>query len=241
MILGVYGYQDSGKTLLVERTVSELSRRGYRVASVKHSPHRKSADCEGKDTWRHWRAGSDPVVFSSSTETTVFKHSPESADDIVRMLEREYDPEVIILEGFKNGTFRKVSVGKIAARKNTILKSPTVEELVAYVEREVAVERNLKRLPGLDCHKCGLDCRAMAVAIADGKKMIDDCKELPTVGTVITVGGRRIVAGDFVARIIDDTIRGMLSSLKGYEPGKDVEIRLEAKRKPTKRRGKARK
>jgi hypothetical protein len=33
----------------------------------------------------------------------------------------------------------------------------------------------------------------------------------------------------------------MLSSLKGYEPGKDVEIRLEAKRKPTKRRGKARK
>ena len=39
-----------------------------------------------------------------------------------------------------------------------------------------------------------------------------------------------------VSEIVDDTIRGMLSSLKGYEPGKDVEIRLQAKSRSSKGR-----
>ncbi|HIJ17362.1 MAG TPA: hypothetical protein HA364_06280, partial [Thermoplasmata archaeon] len=52
----------------------------------------------------------------------------------------------------------------------------------------------------------------------------------------ITVGGKRIATGTFVSEIVDDTIRGMLSSLKGYEPGKDVEIRLQAKSRSSKGR-----
>lgn len=229
MIIGVYGYQDSGKTLLVEKLVQELSKKGYMVSSVKHSPHKKSADCAGKDTWRHWMAGSDPVVFSSETETTVFKHSKMDADNIVEMLIREHSPDVVIVEGFKDGSFPKVSVGDIAPRKGTVLRNPKMGELVAHIEREVAVERKLKELPGMDCHKCGLDCARLARAIVEGKRKLKDCIELPTVGVVITVGGKRIAAGKFVSSIVDDTVRGMLGSLKGYEPGKEVEIRLEAK------------
>ena len=44
------------------------------------------------------------------------------------------------------------------------------------------------------------------------------------------VGSRRIHTGRFVAEVADKTVRGMLSSFKGYEPGKDVEIRLRAKK-----------
>lgn len=229
MIIGIYGYQDSGKTLLVEQLVRTLSKKGYRVSSVKHSPHKKSADCAGKDTWRHWKAGSDPVVFSSETETTVFKHSGADADSIVAMVSRDYSPDVIILEGFKDGSFPKVSVGDIAPRENTVLRNPGLAKLVAHIEREVAVERKFKELPGLDCHKCGLDCARLARAIVGGKRKLEDCVELPTIGTSITVGGKRIAAGKFVSEIVNDTVRGMLGSLKGYEPGEVVEIRLEAK------------
>ena len=234
MIIGIYGYQDAGKTKLVERLVRALVKKGYRVSSIKHTPHDKTIDCEGKDTWRHWKAGSDPVVFSSETETTMIKHSKTSADDIARMLLAEFRPDVLIIEGFKEGSFPKVAIGHVTPRKGTVLTNPKLADLVKYIEKEVAVERVKELLPGLDCGKCSLDCDGLARAIVAGKRKLKDCKELSDIGVQILVDGRKIAAGKFVSSIVDDTVRGMLSSLKGYGPGKVVEIRLEPKKQKAK-------
>jgi len=237
MIIGIYGFQDSGKTTLVEDLVKALVRKGYKVASVKHSPHRMSADCEGKDTWRHWQSGSDPVVFSSNTETTMFKHTGTPINKIVRLLETEYAPDVVIVEGSRDGQFPKVSVGNVPPTKGTVLENPSMSELVGYIERGVSVERVLSKLGGVDCKKCGLDCRGLAEKIVDGTRRASDCLDVPKPGVEISIGGKRMLTNKFVSTMVDDTIRGMLSSLKGYSPKQDVEIRLEAKKKPSKRRG----
>lgn len=236
MIIGVYGYQDSGKTKLVERLVRALHKKGYSVASVKHSPHRKSLDCEGKDTWRHWQAGSDPVVFSSEAETTVFKHSKVSIDEIVRMLELCFSPDVIVVEGLKNGNFPKVSVGRIAPTKGTVLENPSLVQLTRYVEAEIRFERVLRSLPGLNCGKCGTDCVRLAKAVAAGKRKLNDCKELADTEVEITVGGERLALGRFASTAVDGTVRGLLGSLKGYRPGADVEIRLNSRSTAPKKR-----
>lgn len=236
MIVGVYGFQDSGKTMLLEELVSALVRKGYSVASVKHTPHDKTIDCEGKDTWRHWKAGSDPVVFSSRTETSIIKHSGSKPEEIARLVMSEYRPDVLIIEGYKDGKYPKVAIGDVEPRKGTVMVNPSLKDLVTYVEDEVAVERVLEQLPELDCHKCGLDCRGLAKAIAEGRRRLEHCKELPGADVEIIVGGKRVPTGKFVSSIVDDTVRGMLSSLRGYEPGKDVEIRLKAKKKASKRR-----
>jgi molybdopterin-guanine dinucleotide biosynthesis protein B len=236
MILGIYGHQDAGKTQLVEGLVAALEKKRYKVSSIKHTPHRVSIDFEGKDTWRHWKAGSDPVALSSDIETSIIKHSRMPLDQVAHMIMREFRPDVLIIEGCKDGSFPKIAVGDLKPKKGTVMTNPPLRELVAYVEREVAVERVLEQLPGLDCGKCGLDCEGLARAIVAGKRRLKDCKELSSIGVSITVGGKRIAAGKFVSSIVDDTVRGMLSSLKGYEPGKEVEIRLEAKGKATRRR-----
>jgi molybdopterin-guanine dinucleotide biosynthesis protein B len=236
MIIGIYGYQDAGKTKLVEQLVSALVKKGYGVSSIKHTPHDKTIDCEGKDTWRHWKAGSDPVVFSSGTETSIIKHSKTSADEIARMVIREYNPDVLIIEGFKEGSFQKVAIGKVKPRKGTVLTNPKLSKLVDYVEKEVAVERVMAELPGLDCGKCGFDCRGLAEEIVKGNKKTRACRELSDLDVGIFVGGRRIAAGRFVSSIVHETVRGMLGSLRGYEPGKEVEIRLKPKKGRTKRR-----
>ena len=236
MILGIYGYQDSGKTKLVEQLVGALVKKGYRVSSVKHTPHEKTIDSEGKDTWRHWKAGSDPVVFSSSIETSIIKHSETSADEIAKMVQREYNPDVLIIEGFKDGSFPKVAVGEVASRKGTVLTNPKLSQLVAHIEGEIAVERVLMELPGLDCGKCGLDCRDLAGKVAKGRKKIGDCKELSDLSVAIFVGGKKIPAGKFVSSVVNETIRGMLGTLRGVEPGKEVEVHLGAKKGGAKRR-----
>ncbi len=235
MIIGIYGFQDSGKTTLLEGTIRALSKKGYKVASMKHAPHDKSVDREGKDTWRHWKAGSDPVVFISNIETSIIKHSNTPEEEVVAMIEREFRPDVIIIEGSKEGKFAKVAVGGVEPRAGTVLRSPTVKSLVAYIEGEVAYERALRQLPGLDCGKCGLDCDRLARAISKGRRKVADCKELSGLKVDIVVGGNRIPAGRFVSEIVDGTVRGMLGTVRGYEPGKDVEIRLSNKKPKAKK------
>jgi molybdopterin-guanine dinucleotide biosynthesis protein B len=236
MILGIYGYQDSGKTKLVEQLVGALVKKGYRVSSVKHTPHEKTIDSEGKETWRHGKAGSDPVVFSSRTETSIIKHSETSADEIAKMVLREYDPDVLVFQGFGDGSFPKVAVGKARPRKGTVLANPRLPRLVKHIETEVALEKVLKVLPGLDCGKCGLDCRGLAGKVVKGKKQIGDCKEFSDLEVAILVGGKKIPAGKFVSSVVNETIRGMLGTLRGVEPGKEVEVRLGAKKGGAKRR-----
>lgn len=238
MIIGIYGFQDAGKTVLVEDLVRALVGKGYKVASVKHTAHAKSVDSEGKDTWRHWKAGSDPVVFMSSIETSIIKHSRTSEQDVVRIILSEFHPDVLVIEGNKEGDYPKVRIGGVAKRPGTVLSNPSPRTLLAYIEKEVAVERARRQLPGLNCGKCGLSCDGLARAVAARKREVADCKELSDIGVEVLVGGRRIATGRFVSEIVDKTVRGMLSSIKGYEEGGEVEIRLSAKKPKARRRKK---
>ena len=236
MILGIYGFQDAGKTLLVENLVKKLVDKGYRVSSVKHTPHKKSMDSEGKDTWRHWRAGSDPVVFSSEIETSIIRHSKMQTLEIARLVQEFFAPDILIIEGFKDGDFPKVAVGKVKPRKGTVLVNPTLPRLVRWVENEIAVERVLAKLPGLDCGKCGLDCRDLAKAVAAGKKRVDACRELADRRVEVLIGNKKLPMGRFASAVVEETVRGLLNSLRGNDPSKDVEIRLECKRRASKKR-----
>jgi len=235
VIIGIYGYPDAGKTNFVERLIGSLVKKGYSVSSVKHTPHEKTIDREGKETWRHWKAGSDPVVFASGIETTIIKHSQTSADEIAKRILREYNTDVLVFQGFKEGSFQKVAIGKVKPRKGTVLTNPKLSRLIQHIETEIAFERVLAELPGLDCMKCGLDCRGLAGEVLKGKRKLSACKELSDLDVGIFIGGKRIPAGRFVSSVVHETVHGMLRSLKGYEPGKEVEIRIKAGKGRSKR------
>ncbi len=64
-IVSFVGKSNTGKTMLLEKVVSGLRSKGYRVAVIKHSPHGFDMDQPGKDTWRLANAGSDVVAISS--------------------------------------------------------------------------------------------------------------------------------------------------------------------------------
>jgi len=206
------------------------------VASVKHTGDAKSIDSEGKDTWRHSRAGSDPVAFMSSVETSIISHSRTTEGDLVRLMLREFQPDILVIEGNKEGDYPKVRMGDVPKRRGTVLSNPSMKRLLAYVEREIAVERARQQLAGLDCGKCGLDCDRLARAITDKKRKVADCKELADIEVEVLVGGRKMATGKFVSEIVDSTVRGMLSSMKGYEPGEEVVIRLSVEGKKARKR-----
>ena len=48
-IVSVIGNSKSGKTTLIEKLVQELKSRGYRVATIKHTPQGVNFDEPGRD------------------------------------------------------------------------------------------------------------------------------------------------------------------------------------------------
>lgn len=228
MILGIYGWQDSGKTTLVEKLIEELSAEGYGVSSVKHAPHEKGSDVEGKDSRRHSLAGGDPVVLQTAEATVLIKRPGLSLEEAVEAVRREFRPDVLLVEGYKEGDFPKVALGDIEPTEGTVLVNPDFDDVVEYVRKEVEGERAYERLPKLDCGKCGFSCVELAREVAEGRMTLDDCVERPARRVEIIAGGQKLPVGAFVAEITERTIRGLLSSLKGYSGEQDVEIRLSS-------------
>ena len=57
IVIAVVGSKASGKTTTIEILTKELSRKGYKIAAVKHIPEKNfTIDKKGKDTWRFAKA-----------------------------------------------------------------------------------------------------------------------------------------------------------------------------------------
>ena len=52
-IVSIVGKKNTGKTSLTVKVIEELTKRGYNVASIKHSHHSIEMDKENTDTWKH--------------------------------------------------------------------------------------------------------------------------------------------------------------------------------------------
>jgi len=114
-IVSIIGESKSGKTTLIEKLLLELTSRGYRVATIKHTVHKLSFDKAGKDSWRHLQSGSGATAIVSPYEVVMIKSVSKEPDlnEIARLFNEEYD--IILTEGFKESVAPKIEVHRKAA------------------------------------------------------------------------------------------------------------------------------
>lgn len=110
-ILCFVGRSNSGKTTLIERLIPELVLAGYRVATVKHAGHGFDLDTEGKDSWRHKRAGASSVLVLSKGSLAMFA-DVEDQIKVEELRDRFLDPSIdlVIAEGWKSEGYPKIVV-----------------------------------------------------------------------------------------------------------------------------------
>lgn len=226
MILAVSGYKGAGKTTFIDGILSMLGKE-YDVLVIKDT--HGGIDVRGKDTYKHTEAGAFASAIVSDSETAIFFRERMDAERIASMA----DADVILLEGFKGSRYPKIWLGEAGAgEENIVMKNPTVGEACSYIVREVKRERVLEKLPRIDCGECGhATCGEMAEAVVDGRATIGDCRVLKREGVKVTVDGEILHINKFVGELVENTIRGMLSSLKGGEDvgGGVVVVKLPAK------------
>ena len=110
-ILSFVGRSNSGKTTLIERVIPELTRGGYRVATVKHAGHGFELDTAGKDSWRHKQAGASTVVVVSKGSMAMFADvSKDMKVEDVRDRFLDSQTDLIIAEGWKSEGYPKIAV-----------------------------------------------------------------------------------------------------------------------------------
>ncbi|MBN1538775.1 MAG: molybdopterin-guanine dinucleotide biosynthesis protein B, partial [Candidatus Thermoplasmatota archaeon] len=100
IIVSLIGLKKSGKTTVAEALISEFKSRGMKVGAVKSMTlSRFTVDTEGKDTWRHRRAGADVVLSLSADEFAYIesRKEPPGLEDVLNMIPRDVD--ILICEG----------------------------------------------------------------------------------------------------------------------------------------------
>jgi len=242
--VSVVGFKDSGKTRVVEALVGELTRRGYRVGTLKHTAENIDFDTPGKDTRRHRDAGAKATAILHENAAAFFVDDHVPVADAVRSL----GPlEFLVVEGFKTlDTHARILVPRedadIDKLRNGLeiaaVKIPgsrfSGEGGVEVVELSDAAKladliesRAYPMLPGVNCHGCGYtDCRDLGKAILSGDAQATQCVRNYTAFT-LKVNGESVPLNNFVRRALTNMLTGFIKALKGGEDAERVELAFE--------------
>ena len=137
-MFGIAGWKNSGKTTLTERLVAELTRRGWRISTVKHAHHTFDIDSEGVDSFRHRAAGASEVAVVSSRRWALM-HELRGEDEppLADVLARLSPCDLVLVEGYKRESHMKIELRRLDAKDQTPL-APHDPSIVAVAADHAA-------------------------------------------------------------------------------------------------------
>lgn len=137
-VFGITGWKNTGKTTLTERLVTEFTRRGLTVSTVKHAHHAVDIDQPATDSYRHRAAGASQVVLASANRWALMNElrgAPEpELDDLLARLDRV---DIVLVEGFKRAahpkieTYRKAAGHALIAPENPTVRAVATDTVLA--------------------------------------------------------------------------------------------------------------
>jgi len=216
LIVAVVGSKKSGKTTAVETLVRGLTKRGYKVATVKHIPETDfTIDTEGKDTWRHAKAGAHTVMSVAPNELTVIRKVDTTKYSLEQIVTKcEDDVEIMILEGFKKLIEQNPTVPKIMAVKTTdeVLEASEHYKPILTFVGPIPTEAAKLEIPYVDVLK---EPEKLVDLVDEKIAALVERKRKHEEKIRIQIDERVLPLNPFVQKIMRNTIVGMISTLKG--------------------------
>jgi len=244
--VSVVGFKDSGKTRVVEALVGELTRRGLKVGTLKHTAENIDLDTPGKDTRRHREAGAVASAILHENAVALFVDGHVTLADAVTRLGRL---DLVVIEGFKtldtharilvpredadvdrlrNGL--EIAAVKVPCSAYTGAGLTALELSDAAGLADLVESKAYPMLPGADCHGCGYpDCRSLGQAILGGDAEATRCVRNYEAFT-LKLNGESVPLNNFVRRALTNMLMGFIKALKGGENAERVELSFEVDR-----------
>lgn len=211
-IVSIVGKKNTGKTSLTVKVIEELTRRGYNVASIKHSHHSIEMDKENTDTWKHKKAGANLVVGVGST--TFFNARQEMDLNRTLFLIKHLDEfDFVIIEGYKSYNYPKIITSPDVRDEYTIkevdsfsIDDDGVSELADLIE-----ERGHDIVDTLFANNCGFNNgETIAGEIRKGNLSVD---ELDETLSYLSIDGKVVGLNRFVSDYLKQSVIGVINTL----------------------------
>jgi molybdopterin-guanine dinucleotide biosynthesis protein B len=211
-IISFVGASNSGKTTFLEKLIPELTRRGYRVGTVKHDVHGFEMDHQGKDTWRHRHAGAGTIAISSPKRVASIREVDEEMD--LEQLAGRYfwSEDILITEGFKRAHYPKIEIFRRAVEAEPICS--VTDNLIAIVSDD-PVDRGV---PVFHFDQVGQIADFIQERFLKGRKQHR---------LVVHLDGKRLPMKEFVQDFIIGSILGMLATLRGWKQPRKIDIQIK--------------
>jgi molybdopterin-guanine dinucleotide biosynthesis protein B len=199
-IISIVGRSGAGKTTLIEKLISEFLKKGFRVATIKHAAHDFEIDHEGKDTWRHTKAGADAVIISSAHKMALIKHLDEeiSPDRLCDLYLDDVD--IIIAEGYKKERMPKIEVFRKGCHEQLLCEKK---------DRLIAVASDMPHdidVPAFDVNDSKSICEFII------KKVVQKNRKPSRVA--LRINDQKIPLNHFVKEMFKKVLMGMISTLR---------------------------
>lgn len=241
--VAVVGFKDAGKTRVVESIINELSSRGYRVATIKHTSENDSFDKNGTDTYRHSQAGSTITAITSDNNSAIFLKKPISPKEITELF---LTIDFLILEGFK----KMNSIPRIVIPRNEEeIKELATELDIAFIENSgpltsnevsiISINDSVKianlveamaspLLGGIDCRACGYSsCKMYAKAIVFEGISNNRCVVNANKKMNLRVNGVSVPLNPFLQKLLTKLVMTFVETLKDIDKPRRVSLEFE--------------
>lgn len=242
--VAVTGYKNSGKTRVVETLTRELTKRGYKVGTIKHTADNINLDTPGKDTQRHRAAGSKATAILQENTTAVFLDRHLTLQQAAEHL----GPlDFLVIEGFKtldthtrilvprenreldslmNGL--EIAVVKVPESKyDAETELPVLSLDQASKLADIVEAKAYPLLPGLNCHSCGYDdCKEMGKKLLAGAAEITQCIGYGP-SFALKVNDQTVAMNNFTRATMENVILGFLKTLKGGDEARKIKLEFK--------------
>ena len=117
--IAIIGTKKSGKTTTTESLIRELTKKGYRVAAIKHvSEPEFTIDTAGKDTWRFAQSGAGTIISVATNEIATIQKKPLDKVKVKDLVRKCRDNDIILIEGLKKRLSKMRNIQKIVVVKS---------------------------------------------------------------------------------------------------------------------------
>jgi molybdopterin-guanine dinucleotide biosynthesis protein B len=116
--IAVVGTKKSGKTTTIENLTRELTKKGYKIATIKHINEDFTIDTPGKDTWRYQQAGAKTIIATGPNQTVTIEKTTTQTAPLSTLLKKCKDNDIVFIEGYKKTVAQNQNIPKIAVTKN---------------------------------------------------------------------------------------------------------------------------
>jgi len=194
VIIGIYGFSNTGKTKLITELISYFSKMNFKVASIKQSDKSYELDQKGKDTYKFAEYGSSAVGFLTKDHAFfIFKKEMKLINCIEYILSNNnYD--LILVEGAKEPYIPKIRIGNKPLIKNTIytydkdinrvlsIINNKLDERCNYMQENLELKVNGKKIPLSDFPKEFI--KNTLIGMIKSLKGIDEIDEIKNINII---------------------------------------------------------